>query len=118
MIALATITFFFKRVAYFLWDWKHIIAPAMILLVVVAFFYRACNKPPKLNEQEIQKGEQAVKDRNDKALKEILAASDVREQGIDNSIKAAEDATEKAKRNYDNLTTDELAAELERRKNQ
>jgi hypothetical protein len=90
----------------------------LVILITCIFVFRACNKPPKINEQEIQKAEEAVKTRNDKALKEILAQSDVREQGIDNSVKAAEEATEKAKQNYDGWTTDELAAELEKRKNQ
>lgn len=92
--------------------------PVIAILVIGIFVYRSCNKPPKLNEAEIQKGEQAVKERNDKVLRDILANSDVREQAIDDSIKAAEDAKEKAKRSYEHLTTDELAAELERRKNQ
>jgi uncharacterized membrane protein len=112
------IPFILKRIGFFLWDnWKLVLG-AIVLLVIVVFVYRACSRPPKLNEAEIQKGEQAVKERNDKALKEILAASDVREQGIDNSIQQAEDATEKAKRNYEGWSNEDLAAELERRRNQ
>lgn len=93
------------------------IAGFLVLALVIIFVWRACRPgPPKLDEKQIQKYEQAVKERNDKALKEILAESDVRVQGIDNSIKASEEATEKAKRSYEGWSTDELAAELERRK--
>jgi len=49
------------------------------------------------------------------AMIEVLAESDVKELAIDNSIKAAENATEASKKNYTGLSNEQLAAELERR---
>jgi hypothetical protein len=110
--------FFLKRVFYFVKDnWLIVVVSAAVLILTV-FVYRACNKPAKLNEEEIQQGEKAVEEKNDKKLREVLANYDVRQQGIDSNIKAAEEATEKAKRSYANMNTQELADELERRKNQ
>ena len=78
------------------------------------------SRKPKLNEQEIQKGEQAVKDRNDAELKKILVDSDVREKEIDANVSNAKAATvnaiEESKKKYENMNTSELAAELEKRK--
>lgn len=86
---------------------------ALILLVVFAL--KSCNKPPALNQQEIIKAQQAIEKNDRKVMVEILSNSDVREQGIDNSIKAAENATAEAKQNYQGKSNEELAAELERR---
>lgn len=97
---------------------------ALVLFAVLAVVFnsvRGCLSPKaKLNEKEIQAGEQAVKDRNDKELKEILAAADAREAQIDANVSNAEAQTEKvreaAKEKYNGMTVDELAAELEKRK--
>lgn len=88
---------------------------ALILMIGVALVFRACNKPPKLNQKEIIEAQQAIEKNDRKVMVEILTNSEVREQGIDNSIKAAEEATEKAKQNYQGKTNAELAAEIERR---
>jgi hypothetical protein len=99
---------------------KFIAAGLVVFLLAVVFIYRACAPKARLNEKEIQAGEQAVKDRNDKELKEILANVDARESQIDVNVANAEAATEKAKeeakKKYEGMTVDELAAELERRK--
>lgn len=89
-----------------------------VVLVPVMLVYKACNKPPKLDEKQIQKAEQAIKNRNDIELKQILAESDTQSRNIDAGIKQAEENTRQAVKNYDGMTTDELAAEIERRKSQ
>lgn len=91
---------------------------AVILVIGIAFVFRACNKPPTLDQKEIQKAQEAIAKEDRKQMIEILTNSKVQEQGIDNSIKQAEEATEKAKREYSQLSNDELAAELEKRLNE
>lgn len=120
MITLAAIGFFLKRVFFFVIDnWK-VFAMLGAVIVVIVIFNKACNKPPKLDEKQIQKAEQAVKERNDAALKEILAESDVVEKQIDANVANAStqtvNAINESKKKYENMTTDELAAEIERRK--
>ena len=92
----------------------------LYFLIFFGLVYRSCNKPPKLNEAEIQKGEQAVKERNDKELRDILTNSDIREAQIDANVAYAENKTvqvqHESKEKYRNMNTDDLAAELEKRK--
>lgn len=88
-----------------------------MVLLLFGLVFRSCNKPPKLDQKEIIKAQQAIAKEDRKEMIEILTNSTVREQGIDNSVKMAEEATEAAKRNYSQLSNDELAAELEKRLN-
>ena len=87
----------------------------VFLVIVFGLIFRSCNKPPKLDQKEIQKAQQAIQEQDRKVMVEILTNSTVREQAIDSNIKQAEEATEAAKRDYSKLSNDELAAELERR---
>lgn len=102
------------------WRWAAGIVAGIILLIVLFSvsmrIYRWFNPSPKLDEVQIQKGEQAVKDRNDAKLKDILAESDTAVENADSTIKQAEQNTENAKKTYDSWTTDELLKEFERRK--
>lgn len=100
---------------------KIISAAVLLVILLLPFLWlRGCSKPPKLNEQEIQRGEQAVKDRNDKELKEILINSEVREKQIEANVADAKAVTaaavQEAREKYANMNTSELAAELEKRK--
>lgn len=119
LLTTAGILFAVKRGFYFVSDnWRSFAALAgmLFLMLLIVWGFRACRSQPKLNEAEIKKAEIAIQERNREALKEILAESDVRLQGIDNSIKAAEEATRQAKKNYEGMSDAQLAAELERRK--
>jgi len=102
------------------WKWAVGVIVGIILLVVLFSVsmrvYRWFNPPPKLDEVQIQKGEQAIKDRNDAKLKDILAESDTAVENADTTIKQAEQNTEDARKTYDSWTTDELLKEFERRK--
>lgn len=97
--------------------WKLVAGAVVVFLVFILFTLtlRSCNKPPKLDQKEIIKAQQAIAEQDRKQMIEVLAESTVKEQGIDNSIKAAEEATEKAKQDYSKLSNDELAQELQRR---
>lgn len=102
------------------WKWAVGVIVGIILLVVLFSvsmrIYRWFNPLPKLDEVQIQKGEQAIKDRNDAKLKDILAESDTAVENADTTIKQAEQNTEDARKTYDSWTTDELLKEFERRK--
>lgn len=89
---------------------------AGVLILVIGI--RSCfTRPPKLDQEAIIKAQQAIAKEDRKEMIEVLAESTVKEQGIDNSIKLAEEATEQAKRDYSKLSNAELAAELEKRLN-
>ena len=115
MAIFATIWWFLKRVFWFCIDnWK-VVLPAVVLLIGVIWLYRACNRPPKLDEKAIQKAQQAIAENDRKKMLEVLAESDTAEDAIDSNIKQIELDREAAKKNYTGLSNDELAAELERR---
>lgn len=120
---MTAILFILKRIGYFVVDHWKIVIPAVLAFIVFAWvlWSFACNRPgAKLNEAEIQKAEQAIKERNDKELREILAASDAREAVIDSNVANAErdkvNALHEARKKYEGMTPEELAAELERRR--
>ncbi len=89
---------------------------AVLVLVLVAF--KSCSPKPKLDQKEIIQAQQAIETNDRKKMVEVLAASDVREQGIDNSILQAENATEQAKQSYSDKSNSDLALELEKRLNE
>lgn len=102
------------------WKWAVGVIVGIILLVVLFSVsmrvYRWFNPLPKLDEVQIQKGEQAIQQKNDERLKDILAESDTAVENADTTIKQAEQNTEDARKTYDSWTTDELLKEFERRK--
>lgn len=112
--------FFLKRVGFFIIDnWRIVLIGLAILAVIIAsgLTYRWCgNRKARLNEEQIQKAQEAIKTRNDEKLKQILAEADTAEDNIDANIKQAEQRTADAKKSYEGWSTDELAKELESRK--
>lgn len=99
------------------------VAVLVVLLLIVVFGIKSCGKrEPKLNEPETQRGEAAVKSRNDAELTNVLAESDVRtEKALDTANKADAEtkaAIQEAKQKYEDWTPEQKAAEFERRKNQ
>lgn len=123
MIAFASIAFFFKRVFYFVVDnWK-IVLPIAAIAVLVFMFARYCGpKPPKLDEAQIQRGEEAKKQANDKELREILVESDVAVKEINANTAYAETeklkAIDESRKKWANANRDDLQAEFDRRKGQ
>lgn len=103
---------------------RYVIIALMVLIglfvLVFTLWMRSCvNKPAKLNEQEVQRGERAVKEGNDKELREIVINSVVREKIADET--AANGTADKEKivsesvKEWSNANRDQLQAEFERR---
>lgn len=91
-----------------------------IVVLFVVFQIKACfTMPAKLDEPEIQQGEQAKKDGNDKVLRDILTNSDVREKMIDANVANAEaekvNAIYESRKKWEAANRDELQAEFDRR---
>jgi len=107
-IALAIVDFV---VAY----WK-IVLPAVVVLVVVIFLFRVCGKSARLDEQSIQDGQNAMREKEYERAKEILANADVKEKVIAgevaNSAANTEAAKQEAKKKYANMNAAELQAEF------
>lgn len=117
--------FFLKRAWYVVVDnWRvfAIIGAFLLLYLLIIGIYRGCKSAPKLDEAEIQKGEQAVKERNDAELRKILVESEAREAVIDANVANAQtekvNAVYEAKKKWANANVSELQAEFERRKGQ
>jgi len=104
--------------------WKQIIYAAAFLIGVTFLILamKSCftPTPPKLNEQEIQKAQDAVKTGNDAQLTEILAASDAREAAIDANVNDAKqitiNVTAESRKKWANASFEEKVAEYNRRK--
>lgn len=117
------ILFFIKRCFWFLWDNPRIlvVALALLLLLIVGLQMRGCFKPKiKLNEAEIQQAQKAIAETDRSEMIKVLVESEVREKAIDGNVANAKldtlRAYQESRTKYNNLTTDELAAELESRK--
>lgn len=91
-----------------------------VLIVSIVIIRRCGSRPSKLNEVEIQRGEQAVKEQNDKELREILINSEAREKIADetaaNGTANKEAIVEESKKVWANANRDELQAEFDRRR--
>lgn len=90
-------------------------AGILVLLFAVAVAWKRCNPPPKLDEKQIQKAQDAIAKRDREKMLDVLAESDTREASIDSNIKQIENDREAAKQNYSGKSNDDLAAELEKR---
>lgn len=97
--------------------WR-VIAVIIGLFVVIfgtAVLWKRCNPPPKINEKDILKAQNAIATGDRERQIEVLAESDTAEDAIDSNIKAVENAREAAKKNYAGKSNEEIAAELEKR---
>jgi len=93
-----------------------VIVLLLVVLVTLGLFLRSClNRKPKLDEQAIQKAQNAIAENDRKQMLEVLAESDTKEAEIDSTIKQIEMDREAAKKSYADKSNEELAAELERR---
>jgi len=98
--------------------WRYFVIGLAIIIVVIAagITFKSCGSKPKFDEAAIKKAQDAIAKDDRKAMVEVLAESDVKEEAIDSNIKAIEQATENAKKNYNDLSNEELRKELEARK--
>lgn len=120
MVILLAIWKFLKLVCWFCKDnWK-VVLP-VIAILVLGLWVRSCwsSHKAKLDEREIQEAKQAIQQNNDEKLKEVFAKADAKQAVIDGTVANAEANTKQAeaeaKKKYDAMTLDELAAELEAR---
>lgn len=98
------------------WARRVVVFVVILVVIIAGLWLRACNKPPKLDEKAIAAAQQAIAEQDRKVMVEILAESDTKEAEIDSNIKQIEADREAAKKSYEGLSNEELAAELERRK--
>lgn len=117
--------FFLKRIGFFMVDnWRALLiaAAAAALIILIALAFRGCRSGPvpKIDEAEIQRGEQAIRDRNRSELEAILTEVEVREREIDANVSGGEWATKQAEKDardrYGRMTIEELRAEFEKRR--
>ena len=105
---------------------KRLLLTLFAILIVLAAcigIYRGCkSRTVKLNEAEIQKAQEAIKNRNDEELRKILVDVEVREAVIDETVANASAATVNAqhesKKKWANANISELQAEFDRRANE
>src|SRR5436190_22248722 len=67
--------------AWFVRNWKFTV-PAVVILIVLIFVYRACSRPKPIDEAKMQEAIKANEEKNDAKLKEILVDVDVKGQQI------------------------------------
>lgn len=98
--------------------WRAVVITVVAIVVLFAGIWlvkRIFFRPPHLNQRETERVKEHIDEMSRREMIEVLATSDAREKDIDNSIKMAEDETEKAKVSYADKSNEDLAAELERR---
>lgn len=95
------------------------ITTGIILFVLIAVAFKSCGRT-KLDEQQIQRVQEAIKVRNDAELRSVLAEVETKEQivagNVANAANETRRAEQKAKEKYANYNTQMLAEELESRK--
>lgn len=100
------------------WRVLLIIAGVIAVAVVVGMIFKACNRPPKLDEQQIQKAQQAIAEKDRKKMTDILAEYAIVEKQIDANLANADNqrlaAGAEARKRTAGKTNEELAAEIER----
>lgn len=94
-----------------------------VFVLVFGLWMRSCfKKTPKLDEAEIQRGEQAVKDGNDKELKEIIVNSVAQEKIADavaaNGTADKDAIVKETQQTWGNANRNELQAEFDKRRGQ
>lgn len=113
--------FILKRIGFFVFDnWK-VVLPIIGALVLIVFLFKACNRPPKLDEKAIQKAQQAIATQDREAMTKVLTEIEVKEKQIDANAADAQAQTftaiQNAKQKAAGLSNEQLAAELEKKLN-
>lgn len=94
-----------------------------IVVIILLMSLRSCLTPqPRLDEEQIQRGEQAIRERNDRELRNILVNSDVRAKEINENVAGVSlevyNAARESRLRWANANIDELREEFERRRKQ
>jgi biopolymer transport protein ExbB/TolQ len=94
----------------------------IIAVLSLGLWVRSCSsrREARLDEKQKVEAAKAIEQKNDAKLKEILVEVEAREATINANVETAHVEThaaiQNAKEKYANMNTDELAAELEKRK--
>ena len=102
------------------WRWIATLIGIIIVVVILVFAYRGCNpKVVTFNEQEINKAQQAIRQQDEKAMREVLEQSDKRVAEADAKIRQAEAntalITPVPPQDYSGASAEELQAEIDKR---
>lgn len=122
MTFLVAIWLFLKRVFFFCIDnWK-VVLPIVLVLVGGIFLLRACNKPPKLDQEAIIRAQDAIASREKAKMEEAFAQIEVKDQNIDANVAFSEtkklNALAEARRKAREMSNEDLARALEERLNE
>jgi preprotein translocase subunit SecF len=94
-----------------------LVAVAVVVIVPTVFIYRACNKPAKLDEKQIQKVQKAIAKADRAEMEQTLVESRLAEQQIIEDTEEAEVIKEQtvkdARKEAEAMTNKELAEALE-----
>lgn len=105
------------------WSWPLKLASVLVVCIffgLLAGTLKSCGRvAPTLNEQEIQRAQQAIAEQDRREMIDVLAQSDAKEAAADATAIDANTATVNAiaqsKKRWSEASNEELAAELERR---
>lgn len=100
-----------------------ILAAILVIGLASILFIKWLSKPTvKLNEAEILKGQIAIEQHDEEALREVLVTSDVREKVRETSVMNAEantvNAIHESRKTWENANISEMQAEFDRRANE
>ena len=88
----------------------------LIVVIITVFVFKACNRPPKLNEKQIQKVQQAIEKQERGEMVETLAQIEVETKGIDANLANADNeklkAFTEARNKARSMTNEELREAL------
>lgn len=89
----------------------------LILIIAVILLYRQCSKPTAdlLNQDAIIRQQKEIKDAERQRLIDAIHESEDRLRKIEEQIREQERETERLRREYDNLSNEQLRQEIERR---
>lgn len=89
----------------------------LVVLVTAIFVFKACNRPPKLNEKQIQKVQQAIDKQERTEMVETLAQIEVEQKNIDANLAKSDTeklkAFDEARKKAQSLSNEQLAEALE-----
>lgn len=99
-----------------------VLAVAVTAYFIIPPIYSWLNPPPKLNENQIQRGEAAKKAGNDAELRQILVESDAAEAAaVERNVNSKSDtvnAIYESRKKWESATREEIQAEFDRRRPQ
>lgn len=106
---------------FFVRNW-HLTLALVGIIVLFWLAFHFTHRPPKLNQQQIQRAQTAIAKQDHDEMVQVLAESDTAEKQIDANVAYArtqvENAMNESKQTWSAKSNQELAEELERRAQQ